>query len=106
MFSTARVDRAVMPATNNRRTYLSCGVFPVSGWVASVVLQAAMASTRGSDVEPDEDTVGVREVSNDLAYVLRQTANERRHREDLVPRGERGVLDQVGVLGPGSCRRT
>jgi len=59
-----------------------------------------MTSTRGSDVQPDEDTLGVREVSDDPAHRLGQTADERRHGEDLIARGELGILDQVDDLDP------
>src|SRR5437879_12104833 len=102
MFSTARVDRAVMPATNRRRTYPLGTGFPASCWGASVVLRAAMTSARGSDVQSDENTLGVREVSDDPAHGLGQTADQRRHGEDLIPRRALRVRGQGAHRGPAS----
>src|SRR5262245_33216529 len=91
MFSTARVDRAVMPATNSRSTKQR-GV--------PSVFSITMASHRGSDIEADENAIGVREIADDLAHGLGKPAHERRHREDLIAGGQLRILDQVDDLDP------
>src|SRR5262245_11256429 len=100
MFSTARVDRAVMPATNSRSMNPPRGVLSRSGRPASVVFSAAIALQRGSNIEADENAIGVREIADDLAHGLGEPAHERRHREDLIPGRELRVLDQIDDLDP------
>src|SRR6185503_20086908 len=100
MFSTARIDRAVMPATNKRSTYPPRGALSVSCRSTSLVFLAAIASHRGPDVEADENAVGVREITDDLAHGFGQPAHECWYREDLIAGRELRVLDQVDDLDP------
>jgi hypothetical protein len=55
---------------------------------------------RRSDIQPDEDAVSVREVSDDLAHRLGQKPDERRHRENLISGRQLRVLNQVDDLDP------
>src|SRR5687767_703430 len=48
-----------------------------------------------SQVEADEHSLLVREVTDDLAERLRHTAHERRDREDLIVARELRVLEEV-----------
>src|SRR5437870_4642548 len=83
-------------SSSSRWSFLTC-----SGSIApSALLRAARTSARGSDGQSDENTLGVREVSDDLAHGLGQTADQRRHGEDLIPCRELRVLDQVDDLDP------
>src|SRR4029434_6878314 len=56
------------------------------------------ASRRGPNVQADEHALGVREIADDPAHRLGQTPHERRHREDLIARGELRVLGQIDDL--------
>ena len=48
-----------------------------------------------TQIQPHEHTVHIGEISNNLADRYRQVPDERRNREDLVPLGQLGILDQV-----------
>src|SRR6185312_8255120 len=50
------------------------------------------------DVEPHQHPLLVREIADDLLHRLRQLAHQCGHRQDLVARGEPGVLEQVDDL--------
>src|SRR5262249_23694373 len=56
------------------------------------------ALMRRTEVETDEDALGVREIADDLLDRHRQTAHQRRDREDLVALSELRIDDQIDHL--------
>ena len=54
-----------------------------------------MASTAQAKIEPDQDSLRVRQVADDFAHRLGEFAHQRRHGDDLVALGQLRRLQQI-----------